>query len=56
MRLSAIAVAQAQEVGNVPMEKIGDPQPGFDYAHATCAACTSPEAQKNEKKIAIKKG
>lgn len=39
MMLSATAVAEAQDVGDVPMGEIGDPQAGFDYAHATCAAC-----------------
>jgi mono/diheme cytochrome c family protein len=37
--LAAIAVAHAQDVGDVPMGEIGDPQAGFDYAHSVCAAC-----------------
>ena len=47
MVLSAIAVAEAQDVGDVPMGEIGDPQVGFDYAHATCAACHAISEEKS---------
>ena len=47
MMLSAIAVAEAQDVGDVPMGEIGDPQAGFDYAHATCAACHAISEEKS---------
>ena len=47
MVLSAIAVAEAQDVGDVPMGEIGDPQAGFDYAHATCAACHAISEEKS---------
>ena len=47
MMLSAVAVAKAQDVGNVPMGEIGDPQAGFEYAHATCAACHAISEEKS---------
>jgi len=47
MVLGAGGVAQAQDVGNVPMGEIGDPQAGFDYAHATCAACHAISEEKS---------
>ena len=47
MVLSVIAVAEAQDVGDVPMGEIGDPQAGFDYAHATCAACHAISEEKS---------
>ena len=47
MMLSAVAVAEAQDVGDVPMGEIGDPQAGFDYAHATCAACHAISEEKS---------
>jgi mono/diheme cytochrome c family protein len=47
MVLSVIAVAEAQDVGDVPMGEIGDPQVGFDYAHATCAACHAISEEKS---------
>jgi len=47
MVLSSIAVAEAQDVGDVPMGEIGDPQAGFDYAHATCAACHAISEEKS---------
>jgi mono/diheme cytochrome c family protein len=31
--------AFAQDVGNVPMGEIGDPQAGFEYAQTNCAPC-----------------
>lgn len=37
--IGAGAVAEAQDVGDVPMGEIGDPQTGFEYAHANCAGC-----------------
>jgi mono/diheme cytochrome c family protein len=39
MIIGATAFAEAQDVGNVPMGEIGDPQAGFEYVQATCAAC-----------------
>jgi mono/diheme cytochrome c family protein len=39
MVFGVAAFAQAQEVGDVPMGEIGDPQAGFEYAQATCAPC-----------------
>jgi len=47
MVLSVLAVAEAQDVGDVPMGEIGDPQVGFDYAHATCAACHAISEEKS---------
>lgn len=47
MMLSAIAVAEAQNVGDVPMGEIGNPQAGFEYAHATCAACHAISEEKS---------
>jgi mono/diheme cytochrome c family protein len=47
MMLSAIAVAEAQDVGDVPMGEIGNPQAGFEYAHATCAACHAISEEKS---------
>jgi hypothetical protein len=35
--LGLATLAQAQDVGDVPMGEIGDPQAGFEYAHAVCA-------------------
>jgi mono/diheme cytochrome c family protein len=32
-------VAFAQDVGNVPMGEIGDPQAGFEYAQTNCELC-----------------
>jgi mono/diheme cytochrome c family protein len=32
-------VAVAQDVKDVPIGEIGDPQAGFEYAHEVCAAC-----------------
>jgi hypothetical protein len=40
MLLSAITVAPAQDVGDVPMGEVGDPQAGFEYAHATAQRAT----------------
>lgn len=37
--IAAAVGGQAQDVGDVPMGEIGDPQAGFEYAHATCAPC-----------------
>ena len=37
--LGVAPFAQAQDVGDVPMGEIGDPQAGFEYAQATCAPC-----------------
>jgi cytochrome c553 len=39
MCLGGLFAAQAQDVGDVPMGEIGDPQAGFEYAHSTCAGC-----------------
>jgi hypothetical protein len=39
MCLGALFTAQAQNVGDVPMGEIGDPQSGFEYAYSTCAGC-----------------
>ena len=39
MCLGALFAAQAQNVGDVPMGEIGDPQSGFEYAYSTCAGC-----------------
>jgi mono/diheme cytochrome c family protein len=36
---AAGGIAAAQNVGDVPMGEIGDPQAGFDYARANCAGC-----------------
>jgi mono/diheme cytochrome c family protein len=47
MLLSAITVASAQDVGDVPIGEVGDPQAGFDYAHATCAACHAIAEEKS---------
>ena len=47
MVLGAGGVAHAQDVGNVPMGEIGDPQAGFDYAHVTCAACHTITEEKS---------
>ena len=37
--LGVAPLAQAQDVGDVPMGEIGDPQAGFEYAQSTCAPC-----------------
>jgi mono/diheme cytochrome c family protein len=38
--LTAIGgIARAQDVGDIPIGEIGDPQAGFDYARANCATC-----------------
>jgi cytochrome c len=47
MLLSAITVAPAQDVGDVPMGEVGDPQAGFEYAHATCAPCHAISEEKS---------
>jgi mono/diheme cytochrome c family protein len=49
--LAGVATAHAQDVGDVPMGEIGDPQAGFDYAHAVCATChaVSQEPSPNPK-------
>jgi mono/diheme cytochrome c family protein len=39
MILCGAAFAEAQDVGDVPMGEIGDPQAGFEYAQTTCAPC-----------------
>lgn len=39
MLLGATCLAHAQDVGDVPMGEIGDPQAGFEYAHSVCRAC-----------------
>jgi mono/diheme cytochrome c family protein len=36
---TAGGAAMAQDVGDVPIGEIGDPQAGFDYARANCAGC-----------------
>ena len=35
----AFGFAKAQDIGDVPMGEIGDPQAGFEYAHEVCAGC-----------------
>jgi len=47
MMLGPTAFAEAQDVGDVPMGEIGDPQAGFEYAHATCAACHAISEEKS---------
>lgn len=37
--LAGANVASAQNVGDVPVGEIGDPQAGFEYAQAVCAKC-----------------
>jgi hypothetical protein len=37
--LAAVVPAGAQDVGDVPVGEIGDPQAGFEYAHSVCRAC-----------------
>jgi mono/diheme cytochrome c family protein len=37
--LAVAGPAGAQDVGDVPVGEIGDPQAGFEYAHSVCAAC-----------------
>ena len=56
MILGAAAFAEAQDVGDVPMGEIGDPQAGFEYAHATCAVChaVSEEKSPNPKALSFK--
>jgi mono/diheme cytochrome c family protein len=39
LTLLAAGPARAQDVGDVPMGEIGDPQAGFDYAHKVCGTC-----------------
>jgi mono/diheme cytochrome c family protein len=39
LTLLAGGAARAQDVGDVPMGEIGDPQAGFDYAHKVCGTC-----------------
>ena len=45
--LGLATLAQAQDVGDVPMGEIGDPQAGFEYAHAVCAACHAISQEKS---------
>ena len=45
--LGLAPLAQAQDVGDVPMGEIGDPQAGFEYAHAVCAACHAISQEKS---------
>jgi cytochrome c len=47
MMLCAAAFAEAQDVGDVPMGEIGDPQAGFEYAHAACAVCHAISEEKS---------
>jgi mono/diheme cytochrome c family protein len=47
MLFSAPAIAHAQDVEDMPMGEIGDPQAGFEYAHATCAACHAISEEKS---------
>jgi mono/diheme cytochrome c family protein len=37
--LGALFTAHAQNVGEIPMGEIGDPQAGFEYAYSACAGC-----------------
>ena len=39
LMLLAGSAASAQDVGDVPVGEIGDPQAGFDYAHKVCGTC-----------------
>ena len=41
------SVVEAQDVGDLPMGEIGDPQAGFEYAHATCAPCHAISEEKS---------
>ena len=43
--LGLATLAQARH-GSVPMGEIGDPQAGFEYAHAVCAACHAISQEK----------
>ena len=45
--LGLATLAQAQDVGDVPIGEIGDPQAGFEYAHAACAACHAISQEKS---------
>ena len=45
--LGLATLAQAQDVGDVPMGEIGDPQAGFEYAHAVCAGCHAISEEKS---------
>jgi cytochrome c2 len=45
--LGAPALAEAQDVRDVPMGEIGDPQAGFEYAHTVCAACHAISEEKS---------
>jgi mono/diheme cytochrome c family protein len=47
MTLGSATFAEAQDVGDVPMGEIGDPQAGFEYAHATCAVCHAISEEKS---------
>jgi mono/diheme cytochrome c family protein len=47
MMLCTAPVAQAQDVGAVPLGEIGDPQAGFDYVHSTCASCHAVGEEKS---------
>ena len=37
--LGTSVAAKAQNVDDVPMEEMGDPQAGLEYARSTCAVC-----------------
>jgi hypothetical protein len=39
LMIFAALPASAQDVGEVPVGEIGDPQAGFEYAHSVCRAC-----------------
>jgi cytochrome c len=47
MMLGVPTLADAQDVKDVPMGEIGDPQAGFEYAHAVCAACHAISEEKS---------
>jgi hypothetical protein len=44
MTLGSATFAEAQDVGDVPMGEIGDPQAGFEYAHAVCHAISEEKS------------
>ena len=45
--LGTSVAAKAQNVDDVPMEEMGDPQAGLEYARSTCAVCHGIEDQQS---------
>jgi mono/diheme cytochrome c family protein len=45
--LGGFDFAKAQDVRDIPMGEIGDPQAGFEYAHEVCAACHAISQEKS---------